>query len=89
MDNFFFIDKVMIENIWRDLPSSAKAVYPVISVHCNKEGTCFLSQKTIAFKSGVSEKTVREGVKNLVKAKLLSHHYFKPRENWTKKYIAN
>lgn len=64
--NFFKFDKVLVrQKLWANLPKASKSVYPVILVHCNKKGTAFPSQMTIAILSGRTEKTVREGIKGL------------------------
>lgn len=64
--NFFLFDKTLINNMqWAELPSSSKAVFPVIVSFCNEKGESFPSEETIAILSGLSEKTVRHGIKNL------------------------
>lgn len=54
--------------MWASLPLSAKAVFPVIAVHCDKYGECWPSQKRIAQLAGYTEKSVREGIKALKRA---------------------
>lgn len=64
---FFRFDKLWIENMnWALLPKSSKAILPVIAVHCNKDEIAFPSEQTIAILSGLTEKTVREGIKGLL-----------------------
>jgi hypothetical protein len=65
-DVFFRFDKRLIRNMnWALLPSSSKAVFPVIGVHCNEAGNAFPTERTIAIMSGRSDKIVREGIKGL------------------------
>ena len=64
---FFRFDKLWVKNMnWALLPKSSKAVLPVIAVHCDKDEIAFPSEQTIAIQSGLTEKTVREGIKGLL-----------------------
>jgi len=66
--NFFRFDKsLVIDKSWSKMPPAAKSIYPVIAVHCNKEGLSFPSQLTIAILSGTVTKTVRTGIEFLKK----------------------
>ena len=81
-DIFFKWDKSLIENkVWASLPLSAKAVFPVIAVHCNKQGESWPSEKIIAELSGYTEKTVRKGIQGLVKAKFADFTVRKAKRN--------
>jgi hypothetical protein len=51
--------------LWKELPLASKEILPAILKYSNEFGTCFPSQKTIADLAGVTEKTVREGLKGL------------------------
>lgn len=65
-ENYFMFDKNLIKNkIWCNLPLSSRAVYPVIGVHCNKDGIAFPSQLTIGILCGLHPKAVSEGVRGL------------------------
>lgn len=65
-ENYFMFDKNLIKNkIWCNLPLSSRAVFPVIGVHCNKEGTSFPSQLTIGILCGLQPKAVSAGVRGL------------------------
>ena len=57
----FYIEK----KFWANLPSSSKAIYPIIFKHSNADGVSFPSQLTIAILAGVTEKTVRDGLAGL------------------------
>ncbi len=64
--NFFRMNRFLImEKHWSNLPSASKSIYPVIGVHCDKNGVAFPSQETIGAIAGCTAKTVREGVKGL------------------------
>ena len=67
---FFKFRKDLItagNSIWRGLPLSTKSIYPVIGCHTNASGVAFPSQQTIADLCGCEAKTVREGIKGLLK----------------------
>ena len=51
--------------LWMELPLASKAILPVILKHMNAQKTCFPGQKTIAYFAGITQKTVREGLKGL------------------------
>jgi hypothetical protein len=56
----------LIENKnWALLPKSSKAIFLVIACHANEKGIAFPSEQTIAILSGVSDKVVRQGVRDL------------------------
>ena len=63
---FFWWENKLIENLnWALLPKSSKAVFPVIACHTNGKGEAFPSEQTIGILSGISDKTVREGIRGL------------------------
>jgi hypothetical protein len=63
---FFWFRKCLVENgNWAMLSTAAKAIYPVLACHTNKNGVSFPNENTIAALSGVTEKIVRQGVKDL------------------------
>lgn len=52
---------------WSMLPTAAKSILPVLCYHRNKKtGIAFPSEQTIAIMAGITEKTVRAGLKALV-----------------------
>ena len=51
-----------------DLKPRARLVLQVLVLHCNKEGECFPSIKTIAAKCGYGVSTVKRALDELVKA---------------------
>ena len=51
-----------------DLRPRARLVLQVLILHCNKEGECFPSIKTIAAKCGYGSSTVKRALDELVKA---------------------
>ncbi|MCK5682160.1 hypothetical protein KAI46_15260 [bacterium] len=62
-DIFFMFDKKLVEDKnWALLPPAAKAVFPVIACHQNKECIAFPGEQAISALSGRSEKTVRNGI---------------------------
>jgi hypothetical protein len=62
----FWFDKKLIEDKnWAMLSPAAKAIFPVIACHTNEKGEAFPGEQTIAILSGVTEKTVRSGLKGL------------------------
>lgn len=66
-NQFFPFDEYWIKDMkWAALPTSSKAILPVIAVHCDADGIAFPSEETIAILSGLTEKTVREGIKELM-----------------------
>jgi len=74
---FFWWDKKLIENLnWSLLPISSKAVFPVIACHVNKEGKAFPSEERIAIMAGVSEKTVRIGIRALENFSGFTYDYY-------------
>ena len=63
---FFRFDKRWIENKnWALLPLASKAILPVIGCHCNANGHAFPGERRIAILSGLSDKTVRKGIRGL------------------------
>ena len=62
---FWFDGRLIRSKCWSKLSHPAKAVYPVIMAHVNREGIAFPSEKTIAEFSGVTEKTVRRATDEL------------------------
>ena len=53
-----------------ELKPRARLVLQVLVLHCNKEGECFPSIKTIAAKCGYGVSTVKRALDELVKAGL-------------------
>jgi len=53
------------DTTWRNWPKSTKAIVPVIMKHSNICGYSFPSQTRIAIYSGITEKSVREGLNGL------------------------
>lgn len=51
--------------IWRNWPQATKAIIPVIMKHSNPGGYSFPGQTRIAIYSGITEKSVREGLNGL------------------------
>ena len=51
-----------------ELKPRARLVLQVLVLHCNKEGECFPSIKTIAAKCGYGVSTVKRALDELVKA---------------------
>lgn len=65
-DAYFFFEKDLITNMnWAMLPTSSKAIYPVIRSYCNKEGKAFPGEEVISAQSGRTEKIVSGGIKGL------------------------
>jgi hypothetical protein len=63
---FFRFDKRWIENKnWALLPLASKAILPVIGCHCDANGHAFPGERRIAILSGLSDKTVRKGIRGL------------------------
>ncbi|MGA9538456.1 MAG: helix-turn-helix domain-containing protein [Desulfobacterales bacterium] len=63
---FFRFDKKWIENKnWALLPMASKAILPVIGCHCDANGNAFPGERRIAILSGLSDKTVRKGIRGL------------------------
>lgn len=56
-----------------ELKPRARLVLQVLVLHCNKEGECFPSIKTIAAKCGYGVSTVKRALDELVKAGYLSN----------------
>jgi len=64
--SFVWWSKKYIESKqWAALPPAAKAIYPVIAIHCNKKGFSYPSERTIAILSGRTDKVVRQGIRYL------------------------
>jgi Helix-turn-helix domain len=63
----FMSKKIVASELWSRLSKAGKTVLPVIVKYSNKQGEAFPSQETIGIISGVTEKTVREGIKNIAK----------------------
>ena len=51
--------------IWKSWPKATKAIVPVIMKHSNASGHSFPSQTRIAIYSGITEKSVRQGLAGL------------------------
>jgi hypothetical protein len=63
----FWFDRKLIQNKnWSLLPKASKSIYPAIMYFRNsKTGVSFADQETLAILSGLSEKTVSDGIKGL------------------------
>tara|TARA_R110000787_G_scaffold284798_1_gene399019 strand:+ start:372 stop:620 length:249 start_codon:yes stop_codon:yes gene_type:complete len=57
-----------------ELSTNAKAIYAVLSVHCNKSRTCFPSNGTIADLLNVSHSTIKRGIKELKEFNYISRN---------------
>ena len=57
-----------------ELKPRARLVLQVLVLHCNKEGECFPSIKTIAAKCGYGVSTVKRALDELVKAGYIVKH---------------
>jgi len=53
------------DGTWKNWPKSTKAIVPVIMKHSNTNGYSFPGQTRIAIYSGLTEKSVREGLSRL------------------------
>jgi hypothetical protein len=63
---FRFSKDLILDGTWAGLPPSSKAIFPVIGVHCDcNTGEGWPNEETIAILSGVTPKTVRDGIKGL------------------------
>jgi len=63
---FFRFDKQWVENMsWARISPAAKAILPVIGVHCNEHGEAFPGEEVIAALSGLTPKSVRKGIHDL------------------------
>lgn len=61
---FFRFDKRWIENMhWARISPAAKAILPVIACHCDERGAAFPGEETIAALSGLTPKSVRQGIR--------------------------
>lgn len=66
-NRFFKVDKKMItEKRWAAMPQSAKKILPALYYHMNSGGSAWPSEGTLGSLSGVSAKTVRQGLNWLV-----------------------
>lgn len=70
---------------WKELPSAAKSVFPVIACHCDRDGSCYPGLKTISDLAGKSEKTVSKGIKALSSMKFLRFQYRMTSSGWWSK----
>lgn len=85
-----------IEKIGKEINPSAVFLYTVIIGHRNgKTGECFVTQSTLAEKTGMGERTIRDNLKKLKKAGFLdwvkgsnfsskANSYIFPKENTSK-----
>jgi hypothetical protein len=65
-DIFFWWHKDLIKSArWSALSPSAKAVFPVLAIHANTSGISYPSEDTVAALSGITPKTVRNGIRGL------------------------
>jgi hypothetical protein len=63
---FRFSKKFVLNMNWALLPLAAKAVFPVVYAHDNGKAQAWPSEETIAALSGLSPKTVRKGINDLL-----------------------
>ncbi|MFH1628439.1 MAG: helix-turn-helix domain-containing protein [Pseudomonadota bacterium] len=66
-NQFFRFNKKLVLNMtWGFLPLNAQAVLPVLLAHANGKGQAWPSEETISALSGLSPKTVRKGINELL-----------------------
>jgi hypothetical protein len=66
-DQFFRFDKEWIKDMnWALLRKTSKSILPVIAMHCDRTGHSFPGERTIAILSGITDKSVREGIQGLI-----------------------
>lgn len=63
---FMFLRDIFESGAYAKLSPSAKAIYPIIGLHINRDGEAFLSISRIEKLSGLSRHSVIDGVKELV-----------------------
>ncbi|ACL05863.1 hypothetical protein Dalk_4181 [Desulfatibacillum aliphaticivorans] len=87
-DIFFrFSNDIVDSERWAMLPPASKSIYPVIGVHCNKDGLAFPGQETIAILAGITPKTVRSGIEGLLRLPNFTvQSYYSNRGRVAKKY---
>jgi DNA-binding transcriptional regulator YhcF (GntR family) len=90
-NQFFWWENKLIENLnWALLSKSSKAVFPVIACHANNKGEAFPSEQTIGSLSGISDKTVRKGIRGLeVFPNFKFDYYLSRRGKRAKKFFFN
>jgi hypothetical protein len=57
--------KFILSKQWALLPNAAKAVYPVIAIHCDKNGYSYPKERTIAIISGRTDKVARQAIRDI------------------------
>lgn len=62
---FWFKKEYIKDMNWAGITKRAQAIYPVICCHVNALGKAFCGERTIAILSGVSDKYVRQGIRDL------------------------
>lgn len=62
---FWFEKKLILDKNWALLPKASMAIFPVIACHVNEIGVAWPSEQTIAILSGLSDKSVRKGIRGL------------------------
>jgi len=63
---FFMVDDEYLNGYARHLGPTASCVYFALCRHADKQQACFPSQKTMATKLGIGEKTVKRAIKKLL-----------------------
>jgi len=86
---FFWFEKRIVEEMtWAGLITAAKSIWPVIACHANQSGVAFPSERRIAILSGLSDKVVRKGIKDLEKSSLFKvKNYVTKRGKRSKRFI--
>lgn len=64
---------------WHRLSPAAKAVFPVIACHCNKDGESFPGEEVIAALAGLTAKSVRKGIRDLEGFPGFTFEYYRTR----------
>jgi hypothetical protein len=63
--HFWFPKSLVKDMNWAALPQASKTVFPVLAIHANNKGECFPAEERIAALAGVTEKTARQGLRDL------------------------
>ena len=84
----FWFDKTMIKGeTWRRLNKAARTVFPALAMHSYRGDEAFPSEVRLAAMCGRTEKTVREGLQNLVGMNVLERtRYMTNTGRWSYRY---
>lgn len=63
--HFWFQKKWVGDMNWAALHKSSQAIFPVLAIHANSNGVCFPGENRIAELSGITDKTARQGLREL------------------------